>query len=96
MPTIHRKNKPGSSGKSKNANFSSEFLSKLTHLSKSARNVLTLESLQDLVLNPDQCHIMATLLILAEIVINFVVIAKVHYTEIDWVKSEIEPIQDSS
>ena len=71
---------------------------KLTEVTKWLRNFLKPENLWDLWLNPNRCFPMALVLFLAEIFINFFVIAKVNYTEIDWVAymQEVEGVKNGT
>lgn len=77
MPVISGKNRPNRQQK--------EGILILTKFTKWVRNCLTLENLKDFLFNPDSALKMAILMFVAEIFINFLVIAKVPYTEIDWI-----------
>ena len=48
------------------------------------RQFFSLKNLLDLIFDPSKGLVMAVALLLAEVVINIVIIEKVKYTEIDW------------
>jgi len=59
---------------------------KLLHFAKASVNFLRPSNLHDFLLNPQRsCWILAVVLMVAEVLVNLVVIHKVKYTEIDWV-----------
>jgi len=71
---------------------------KLTEFTKKLKTFLKPENLWDLWVNPDQCFYMAVALFISEIFINFFVIAKVNYTEIDWIAymQEVEGVKNGT
>ena len=59
---------------------------KILHFAKASVNFLRPSNLHDFLLNPQRsCWILAVVLMVAEVLVNSVVIHKVKYTEIDWV-----------
>ncbi|XP_030027036.2 lethal(2)neighbour of tid protein 2 [Manduca sexta] len=58
--------------------------SKMHQYSKNFRNMLTWSYLKGLVFNPAQLPLVAVLIIIAEVLINMLVVERVPYTEIDW------------
>ena len=59
---------------------------KILHFAKASVNFLRPSNLHDFLLNPQRsCWILAVVLMVAEVLVNLVVIHKVKYTEIDWV-----------
>jgi alpha-1,3-mannosyltransferase len=70
----------------------------LTKMTKKVKSFFKFSNLWDLIVNPQRCLPMAILLFLAEIAINAVVIAKVNYTEIDWIAymQEVEGVTNGT
>ena len=71
---------------------------KLTEITKKLKCFLKPDNLWDLWINPDRCVYMALVLFIGEIFINFFVIAKVNYTEIDWIAymQEVEGVKNGT
>lgn len=59
--------------------------SKENSLSKFMKKYLTINFIKSLIFDPAQLWIVSFGILTAELVLNFVVVLKVNYTEIDWI-----------